>query len=572
VIRTCVALGVVTVSLACSTSAAARPPFGALAQLPGRDGCTGVFFDSCRPGTLGGQRVFLSPGERFLYVGSAQGSVAGYARNSHTGGVRSLPGARGCVVGSGTAGEVPAASVCTEWDLLGPALEVNVAISPDGRQIYFGSGGLRYVPPSSSERPATLATLERDTTGRLRPAGCTAAGVAECVPARGMDGGVSGVAISPDGKTVYVTSSVELGTETETGSSVAVFAREPASGVLSQLSGQAGCIAPAANAGCGTARGLNQSTSSVAISPDGGNVYVSTSANRGFGDLLGTILAFDRDPVTGALEQLPGAAGCLASDGRDGCREARPLGSFPDQLPELAVSPDGENVYAPFVTAAGLSGGITVLRRDPSTGALAQPAGVSGCVSQQAIAGCRRGRALELPTGVSVSRDGRNVYVSASNSAAIAVFARLAGGALRQPPGAWGCIGSAPLFDEGCASSPPVREDITLSDDGRYGYVAGEDGLTVFARNGPRVRVRVARRCTSSGLPIGVRIWTWGGLRRAVVRFDRRLIAIRARRRFRVVIPTARLASRRHRLSVLATDRSGRKALQVRRVAGCRGD
>jgi DNA-binding beta-propeller fold protein YncE len=561
----------VTVLFTCSVSAEAKPPYGALAQLPGRDGCTGVFFDSCRPGTLAGEKIILSPDERFAYVAaSEQASVAGYVRNRNTGALRSLSGARGCVVGPGTFGEVAAASVCTEWDLLGPVPDVNIAISPDGRHIYFGSGGGRFIPPENSERPATLATLERDTTGKLRPAGCTAAGVAGCVPARGFDRWVSGMAVSPDGENIYVASSVELGTAT--GSSIAVFAREPGLGALSQLSGTAGCIAPPAYAGCSTARGLNQSTSSVVVSPDGASVYVATSAYRDPGDLLGTILAFERDPVTGALDQLPGEAGCLASDGREGCGEARPLGSFPDQLPELAVSPDGKNVYAPFVNQGDLAGGITILRRDPSTGALTQLPGDSGCVSQRAIPGCRRGRALELPTGVSVSRDGRNVYVSASNSGAIAVFARGADGALRQPPGGWGCIGTAPTVDEGCAAAPPLSRDITLSDDGRYGYIAGEDRLTVLARNGPRIRVRVARRCTRLGLPIGVQVATWGGLRRASVRLDRRVIANRARRRFRVVIPSGRLVSRRHRLSVLVIDRQGRKALQVRRVAGCRGD
>ena len=570
-IRGCVALCVVSALLTCSAPANARPPYGALAQLPGRDGCTGVFFDSCRPGTLGGQKVVLTPDESFAYVASEEGTVAGYLRDRRTGALRSLPGARGCIVGPGTFSQVAAASVCTEWDLLGPIPDVNLAISPDGRHMYFGSGGTRFIPPSDSQRPPSLVTLERDeATGKVRPAGCIAAEVAGCAPARAIGRWVADVAVASDGRSVYAASAVELGS-TE-GSSIAVFARDPVSGALSQLPGTAGCVAPAAYAGCTTVRGLGEGTSSVIVSPDGRNIYVATTDSRGFGrDLEGTILVFARDQVTGALAQLPGAAGCLATDGRESCGRAQPLGGFPSQLPELAVSPDGMNLYAPFVGAEALAGGVTILRRDPSTGALTQLEGDSGCVSQRPIVTCRRGRALELPTGVSVSRDGRNVYVSASNSGAIAVFARRAGGALHQPSGPWGCIGTAPIVDEGCASAPPVREDIALSGDGSYGYVAGEFGMTVFARNGPRIRLRIpASHCALPGLRIGVRIWTWGGLRRATVRLDGRLIASRALRRFAVEVPARRLAARRHRLSVLAIDRRGRQALRVRRVAGCR--
>ena len=135
---------------ACAAPAdAERPPYGALKRLPGRDGCTGVFFGSCRAGTLGGDRIVLSPDERFAYAASKEGTVAGYSRNPESGALRSISGVGGCVVGRATFNEVAAASVCIEWDLLGPMPDVlGIAVSPDGRHVYFGSGGLTFVPPT----------------------------------------------------------------------------------------------------------------------------------------------------------------------------------------------------------------------------------------------------------------------------------------------------------------------------------------------------------------------------------------------------------------------------------------
>lgn len=561
-------------SFACAAPAdAERPPYGALKQLPGRDGCTGVFFGSCRPGTLGGDSIVLSPDERFAYAASKEGTVAGYSRDPESGALRSISGVGGCVVGRATFNEVAAASVCIEWDLLGPMPDVlGIAVSPDGRHVYFGSGGLTFVPPDDSARPGALAILERDVrTGTLRPDGCVATAVDGCAAARGVGSVIPGLVVSPDGKNVYVASSV--GTGATAGSSVAAFARDPASGGLSQLPGTAGCFAPPEHTGCQTARGLSGGTSSVVMSPDGRYLYVATQSYGGFGrSTEGTILAFGRDPVTGALMQLPGEAGCLASDGRDGCARARPLGNWPTQLPELALDPSGTSAYAAFVTGgSGLSGGVTVLRRDPGTGALVQLQGDAGCVSARRLAGCSRGRGLEVPTGITASPDGRNVYVSANNSGAIAAFSRGADGALSQLPGSWGCLGFAPLFDEGCAPGPAMRTDITFSGDGSYGYVPDESGINVFARNGPSIGLRIpARHCGRPNLRIAVNVWTQGGLRRAAVRLDRRLIRSSAKPRFRVVVPARRLATRGgHRLSVLATDRRGRKSQTVRRVGGC---
>jgi streptogramin lyase len=65
-------------------------------------------------------------------------------------------------------------------------------------------------------------------------AGCLSATLPECTPARGLLQPVD-VAVSPDGVSVY---SVALGS-----AAVGVYRRDPASGELSQLLGQQGCVA-----------------------------------------------------------------------------------------------------------------------------------------------------------------------------------------------------------------------------------------------------------------------------------------------------------------------------------------
>lgn len=339
------------------------------------------------------------------------------------------------------------------------------------------------------------------------------------------------------------------------GSSITGFVRDQASGDLTQLPGTAGCVGPDGYPGCESARGLSQYTASMAISPDGRQLYMATASSGGDRrSTEGTILAFSRDPDTGILTQLPGPAGCLVTDGREGCGAARALGNWPTQLPELALSRDGSNLYAAFLTGGtGLSGGVSVFRRDPANGALAQLPGDEGCISERGIQGCRSGRGLDVPTGVTVSPDGRNVYVTAFNSASIAAFARRPSGALRQLETVVG-----------------VQHALALSSDGSYGYVADDEGVTVIARNAPWVTILTGERCAGRGLRVVVHISVEGALRRAVVRVDGRRLTSRARRRFAVTVPVRRLGRRSHRLSVLAVDRRGRKSVRSLQVDGCR--
>jgi fibronectin-binding autotransporter adhesin len=240
--------------------------------------------------------------------------------------------------------------------------------------------------------------------------------------------GSRAIAISPDGKNVYVASSRS--------NAIAVFARDKASGALTQLRGTAGCVGLAGTPNCGTAVGLH-GANSVAVSPDGRNVY-ATARNAS------AVTSFRRNPRTGALRQLPPErAGCISVAAVPGCAGGRAL--FGADV--VTVSPDGANVYV----GAFFGNAVAVFSRNTEAGgALGQPAGAAGCIAEGGAEGCAAGIGLGAVEGLAVSRDGSAVYAAAALSGALAVLTRdPAGGALSQAGGGAGCIAAALA---GCAA------------------------------------------------------------------------------------------------------------------------
>ena len=181
----------------------------------------------------------------------------------------------------------------------------------------------------------------------------------------------------------------------------------------------------------------------------------------------------------GALSQRPGTDGCISQGGGEMCTDADLLfGAF-----SVAVSGDGLNAYVALADGRG----VASLARNAITGALTQLASPMGCISEDAGAGaCTPGIGLRSAASVTVSRDGRNVYV-ASQSDAVAVFARNdETGALSQLPEPQGCVsqsGSGGHCTQGKALDG--AHSVALSKDGRFVYVASEisRAVAVFARN-----------------------------------------------------------------------------------------
>ena len=266
------------------------------------------------------------------------------------------------------------------------------------------------------------------------------------------------VVASRDGKSVYVAA---------TSGGVAIFDRSR-SGVLTQKRGRAGCVSQTIRSRrlCAPAKAL-RAPISLAISPDDRQVYVAALQDD-------AVAVFHRR-ADGALEQPAGRAGCASRAGQ-GCAKARAL----DAPTGVTVSPDGRNVY---VAAFGVRGGVVVFDRDPRSGALRQKPGPRGCVADTLEArGCRQAAGLVIPKELTVSADGRNVYVA--TAVGVAVLDRAADGALSPKAGRSACFADDGTFDE-CASARalPGAQAVALSADDRSLYAASRDGVVVFDRD-----------------------------------------------------------------------------------------
>jgi DNA-binding beta-propeller fold protein YncE len=310
--------------------------------------------------------------------------------------------------------------------------------------------------------PGTLAQLSGAR-------GCLAGGSkpsAGCGSARAMKGpgpfmGSRAIAISPDGRNVYVASSRS--------DAIAVFARDPRTGALRQPPGTGGCIAAKGADGCATAVGLS-GPNSLAISPDGRNVYATSRASN-------TVTVFSRNRSSGALSQLPAGAGCISGLPVPNCANGRALAG-PDVV---VVSPDGRNVYV----GSFFGNAVAVFDRSQPTGALTQPSGTAGCIAE-ATSGCAPGLALGAPEGMAISGDGVSVYVATALSSAVVVLARNPStGTLAQPAGGSGCIVESPLT--GCTTGVQLSgaNAATLSPGDGDVYVTSlfSNSVTSFTRS-----------------------------------------------------------------------------------------
>jgi DNA-binding beta-propeller fold protein YncE len=306
--------------------------------------------------------------------------------------------------------------------------------------------------------------------GRL---GCLADGKgakAVCGQARALKGpgpgvGSRAIAVSPDGRNVYVAAS---GSD-----SIAVFDRDPVTGSLTQPKGKAGCVASVVgkakgDPGCGLAVGLI-GPDSVAVSPDGRNVYATSRSGS-------SITTFIRNRKTGELRQLPpSASGCISGQPIPTCTAGRAL-KWPDVV---VVSKDGRNVYVGDFAGSG----VISFSRAGKAGALTQLPGTSGCITEAAEEGCAQGTEMNHVEGMAINEAGTAVYAAAAFSSAIDVLHReRSTGALTQATDGSGCITDALVV--GCTQGYEISGVNALvvapKDRNVYATSLGADSVTMF--------------------------------------------------------------------------------------------
>jgi len=316
------------------------------------------------------------------------------------------------------------------------------------------------VPTLADAQPSALKLKQGE-------AGCTSEyGDRGCADGVALHGAGS-IVISPDGEHAYVA--------TQDSDALVVMNRNPETGRLTQKSnGTAGCVSESGTRGrCANGKALD-AAETVAISPDGANVYVGSR-------LSDAVAVFDRDPDTGRVSQKPGRAGCISETGTGGqCVNGTAL----DAASTVTVSPDGANVYV----VSRYSDAVVIFDRHPLTGALTQKAGTAGCISEDGTGGaCADGRGLLGAGSVAVSPNGANAYAASQDDSTITIFNRgPATGALIEKPGAAGCIAQEGAA-VGCAKGTDLfgTRDIVVAPDGLSAYATSIDGdaMTIFDRD-----------------------------------------------------------------------------------------
>jgi DNA-binding beta-propeller fold protein YncE len=379
-----------------------RAADGTLIQKPGVAGCvsqTGA--GPCADGRAlyGATDVAVSPDGASVYVSTYTSHAIATFDRASDGTLTEKAGLAGCVSSFVTGPYIfPGGDECTVSAALGAVMAV--VVSRDGANVYAVTGA------------NTLVVFDRAPDGTITQkagnAGCindiAEYGTGSCVDGRGLRG-PSGVVVSPDGGSVYVSS--------VTGNALAVFDRA-ADGTLTQKAGTAGCVGDTAGTdACAVGRALLQ-PGSVALSPDGANVYVGS-----FGSAA--VAAFDR-ATDGTLTQKPGAAGCVSSLATGGACASATLLNGPTSV---TVSPDGANAYVttnPTFSYQVPDGGLAVFDR-AADGSLTQKPGQAGCVYQGIDDDrCVEGRGVVRASAIVVSPNSANAYVAAPGSNAVATF------------------------------------------------------------------------------------------------------------------------------------------------------
>lgn len=247
--------------------------------------------------------------------------------------------------------------------------------------------------------------------------------------------GVRSIAISPNGEFAYAVS-MFAGSN---GGSLSSFNRNSTSGALSFI-----------DAIYDEDPGIDglQGARSVAVSPDGKNLYVAAYEDD-------KVSVFSRNSETGVASFLG-----VYEEGDQGVEEL-------SEPHAITVSPDGQFVYVALYTNQ-----IIVFSRDDTNGLLTYVSKLSYLLGENG------GQLKGTPRAIAISPDGSFVYVTSWNTDSLTVFARDSdSGELTHENDYKNNIGDTENMDG--------PYDIVISADGRYVYVAAfsSDSVTSFQRD-----------------------------------------------------------------------------------------
>ena len=326
-----------------------------------------------------------------------------------------------------------------------------------------------------------LPTISGAATGDLSVAQCfdddDTGTEAACTNQTALDG-PEGVAVSPDGRSVYVASLFE--------DAIVRYDRNPATGALTFVDCFDDDDTGGETGACTEVPGLN-SVNSVEVSPDGASLYASSNQDN-------AVVNFNRNQASGALT----FSECLEEadsnfEGTD-CPNVDGLGG----AAALTISADGRSVYA----GSANDDAVVNFNRNPSTGTLSFLECFDDNDGTDTEAACAEVDGLNAVTSLDSTTDGRSVYALSNSDHAIVNFDRNpATGALTFAQ----CLDDSTTGGEAsCASIEGLTSaaNLAVSDDGHSLYAAalGDDAIVNLDRN-PATGVLSFSQCVEDNDP-----------------------------------------------------------------------
>jgi DNA-binding beta-propeller fold protein YncE len=318
--------------------------------------------------------VAVSPDGKNVYAVSAAfvaSSVIEFSRNTST----------GALTYTGCFGQVAGCVSTTPKEAISGAQ--SVAISADGTSVYV----------ASEDAGGAVDEFSRNTsTGALKFEGCSGdVGGCKLPPEPEAMRQVTAVVISPGGANVYVGGQ---------GEAISTYSRNVSTGALTFQR----CIGNSNVCEQVHPMAVNEPTS-LAMSPDGANLYAGNFAND-------AVDVFSRNTSTGVLT-FSGCNGALV--GEPGACSEMPAGN-PEGPLAVAASPDGADVYvvgedAVYEYARGPAGALTFVA---CTGDI--PGVCTSTVPEEA---------LSFSVSLTLSPNGASLYVGTEVAKDIDVFGRV---------------------------------------------------------------------------------------------------------------------------------------------------